>query len=310
MINTHQLSHLRMRQLRLIVFLAQGLTLAQIAGHLHVSAAAVSVMLQELEAALGVSLCERDRRGARATPTGRLIAQRAQVLLQEFSNFEADLQNLQQGQQVLRLGAIPQATLQWVPRVARAYQQQGGGQLLAHEGTSSQLLLRVRAGELSAAITRVGANLVADTQGLRMDLLGAEQVGVVLDQGHPLHQKIRPRPTDLAQLEWVLPEPGAYIRNMLELYFQRHGLGQPRMVLQVDTTAQAMWCAAQMGCAAAGPLSLLQHYAASWSLQRLALRLGDPVKLGFFYRPSQLSVDSFVQLRAIVQGLAKTGAPG
>jgi DNA-binding transcriptional LysR family regulator len=310
--NIH-LHHLRIRQLWLLVWISEGHTLVQIAQRLHVSAAAVSVMLQELEATLGLVVCERDRRGARPTPVGIRLAQRAQVMLAEFTHFEAELQAPAAHEQILRIGLIPQATIQWLPRLLRAYrdlQADGNAQVsvIASEGTSGALLARADAGELSGVLVRMGPSLDDEAKKLaaqlELDVLGSERVGIMLSASHPLHKRARITAQDLAALEWVLPEPGSYIRRMLELHFQKHGLPMPRTVLQVDTTAQALWCATQLGCAAAGPLSLLDGFGLGWKLKALPVKLGEPVKLGFFYRASQRQMPAFEQLRRAVRHCA------
>jgi hypothetical protein len=98
----------------------------------------------------------------------------------------------------------------------------------------------------------------------------------------------------------VLPEPGSYIRNMLEQHFQIAELGSPRCMLQVATTVQALWCASQMDLAAAGPISLIRRFSAEWQLKALPIALGEPIQLGLCYRPSQVGLPAFDALRQAI----------
>ncbi len=299
-----RLGHLRMRQLQLFVWLSEGCTLRSAAQRLHVSPAAVTLMLHELEASVGVTLFERDRRGARPTPAGVALAQHAQLVLADFAALEARCANLGRSAAVLRLGVIPQVMMERVPNIAARYCQRHSGSLQVSEGTSPTLLARVSRGQLSAAIVRLGAVgaplLASEGQGLQVQRLGGERAAIAVPAGHPLAAKRRVHPKDLATLRWVLPQSGSYIRDMLHMYFQLHQLGQPQAALQVDTTVQALWCAARVGCAAAGPLALIERFAKDWKLKALHLQWAEPVELGLVYRSAQMALPEFAYLHECV----------
>lgn len=300
--SNHRLSQLRIRQLRLLVWLAEGATLSAAAQQLHITAAATSQMLQEMESAMGAQLFTRDRRGARPTAAGLLLAQRAGVVLSEFALLEQGVEQLHSHTLTLRLGVIPQVMMERVPRIALRYAQQYPGSLQVSEGTSQALIEAVKAGDLAAAITRIGhtADALAQWKGLQMQMLGYEQAAIAVPRTHVLAAKRSIKPSQLMALEWVLPEPGSYIRNMLEQYFQFHELGQPRALLQVGTTVQALWCASQMGLAVAGPLALIKRFSKDWNLKALPIELGEPIRLGLLYRPSQTLLPQFEALRQAI----------
>ncbi len=245
---------------------------------------------------------ERDRRGARPTEVGLQLAQRAGVILREFDLFEADIQHLGQSSLQLRLGVIPQVMMERVPALALRYAKQYPGSLLVSEGTSLALLSAVQQGALSAAITRMGSSssTTSTWQGLQMDRLGQEQAAIALPQNHPFARKRSITAEQLCSLGWVLPEPGSYIRNILEQHFALHNLGSPRLMLQVSTTVQALWCASRMGLAAVGPLSMIKRFAQDWQIKALTLHLGEPMQLGLFYRASQMDLPQFQALRQAI----------
>ena len=306
----HRLSQLRIRQLRLLVWLADGSTLSAAAQRLHITAAAASQMLQEMESAMGAQLFTRDRRGARPTPAGLLLAQRAGVVLREFALLEQGITELHTQPLTLRLGVIPQVMMERVPAIALRYAKQFPGSLQVSEGTSQALIESVKAGDLAAATTRLGntGDALAMWRGLQMELLGHEVAAIAVPRTHALALKRSISPAQLSELLWVLPEPGSYIRNMLEQYFQLHQLGQPRAMLQVSTTVQALWCAAQMGLAVAGPLALIKRFSKEWRLKALPVKLGEPIALGLFYRPSQLELPQFVALHQAIKSQFKLDA--
>jgi DNA-binding transcriptional LysR family regulator len=295
------LGQIRIRQLRLLVWLSQGQTLSQAAQQLNITAAATSAMLQELEASTGRQLFERDRRGARPTAAGLQLALRAAVMLREFDLLEQELAQPESAT-VLRLGVIPQVMIERVPQIASRYAAHYATGLQVREGTSRTLLRDVQQGHLAAAIVRTaaGAQTHNDYAGLRVDVLGTEQAVIALPRKHPLAAKRRLSAQDLQSLRWVLPEPGSYIRNMLEHHFHLHQLSALQVALEVDTTVQALWCASQMGLAVAGPLALIKRFGQDWQLKALPFTFGEPIQLGFFYRPSQLDLPQFQTLRSII----------
>jgi DNA-binding transcriptional LysR family regulator len=300
----HRLSQLRIRQLRLLVWLHEGLTLSAAASQLHISAAAASQMLLELESSVGARLFERDRRGARPTQQGTLLAERAAVMLREFALFESSVQTLGEQPLMLRLGVIPQVMIERIPHMAQQLNRSHPGSLQVSEGTSQALVDDVREGRLAAAIMRIGSAGVSlqAMRGLQLEVLGTEQAAMAVPRAHQLAKKPRVSQEALAQLGWVLPASGSYIRNMLEQHFQMMQLGAPRCMLQVATTVHALWCASQMGLAAAGPLSLIRRFGAEWQIKALPIQLGEPVQLGLCYRPSQVGMPAFDALRrAILQ---------
>jgi DNA-binding transcriptional LysR family regulator len=298
----HRLSQVRIRQLRMLVWLADGLTLSAAAQQLHITAAAASQMLLELESSVGARLFDRDRRGARATESGRLLAQRAAVMLHEFELFEDSVHKLGQQPLLLRLGVIPQVMIERVPDIAARVNHSYPGSLQVTEGTSQALVDDVREGRLAAAITRMGAAGVSmrAMQGLKVEPLGTEQAAIAISKAHSFARKRLITPDALKTLGWVLPESGSYIRNTLEQYFQTAQLGAPQCMLQVSTTVHALWCASQMQLAAAGPLSLIHRFSTEWQLKVLPVSLGEPIQICLCYRPSQLELPSFKVLREAI----------
>ena len=72
-----------LRQLEYLVAVAEQGTFGAAAESVHVSQPAMSSQIAELEQKLGVTLFERDRRGARVTPEGEAIVTAARRVLDE-----------------------------------------------------------------------------------------------------------------------------------------------------------------------------------------------------------------------------------
>lgn len=97
-----------LRQLSALVAIADTGLFKTAAEKLHVSQPALSEQISQLEYRLGARLIERDRRGARLTPTGQEVSKRARIILQGVSELSdvvrSGLANLGG---LIRLGALP-----------------------------------------------------------------------------------------------------------------------------------------------------------------------------------------------------------
>jgi DNA-binding transcriptional LysR family regulator len=294
---------LRIRQLQLLVWLGDGMTLNAAAERLHLSAAAVSLMLTELEAKVGHSLFTRDRRGALPTKIGEILAQRASVVLQEFAHFVDDASKFDSARATFRLGAIPQVMMQAIPRIVRRCRRENLGTLTVHEGTTRELLRDVLDGELGAAVVRVGLGSLDERSRseLEVEMLGEETAAIAVPKSHALARRKKIALTELESIDWVMSSPDSYLRNIFELFLQRNGLKLRSVQLQVDSTVQALWAATRLGAAAVGPISLIRSTAHEWNLVALPIAIGEPVKLGLVYRKSQETLSQFAPLRDAIR---------
>src|SRR5689334_241048 len=80
------LQDISLRQLQYAVAVADTLGFHRAAERCHVSQPALSAQIQQLEAAVGVALFERDRRRVRITPAGEALVARARRVLAEVSD--------------------------------------------------------------------------------------------------------------------------------------------------------------------------------------------------------------------------------
>jgi LysR family transcriptional regulator, nitrogen assimilation regulatory protein len=87
-------SHVDLRQLRYFLAIAEAGTISGAATRLHVAQPALSLHLRNMEERLGTTLFTRSTRGVTLTEAGRLLAQRARIILDEFDRMEDDIRNL------------------------------------------------------------------------------------------------------------------------------------------------------------------------------------------------------------------------
>ncbi len=300
---------LRLRQLQLLVWVGEGMRLAQAAQRLALTPAAVSSMLSEMEAQLGHVLCTRTRAALEPTPQGRALAERARVVLAEFEGFGAQAQR-PNAAPALRLGLIPQAAVQCLPSIAVRFSQLAAGCLQAVEGTSEDLVAQVALGRLSAAVVRTGLGGLPTT--VLQESLGYEDAVMVLPASLARSAwRSSGKALPVGQLEWVLSAAPAHMRRLLEQEFARHSWPLPVPVLEVTTTVQALHCVTRMcelgkAVATVAPATLVRAlglqkstHVSVWP-KPLAERTG----LALVWRRSQEERQDFVALRQAVLQVA------
>ena len=150
-----------LRQLQYVVAIADALNFRKAAQACSVSQPSLSAQLAELEAAVGLRLFERDRRGVLPTVAGQVFVERARRLLVDA----AELVTLSRGltdplSGVLRLGIIPTISPYLLPAVTPALRR-AYPRLVPRwsEDKTSALLSALEAGTLDAVVLALEAEL-------------------------------------------------------------------------------------------------------------------------------------------------------
>ena len=146
---------LRFRQLELLSTLADTGNMRATAQRLHMTTAAVSKGLKDVEALFEQALFHRLPRGVVPTVAGTLVVQRGRVLLAEMEQLSDELASpLRPLHERLKIGATP--FLAWTLLPAILAELAGEGQLpglLLVEGRLADISRQLEAGEVDALIT-------------------------------------------------------------------------------------------------------------------------------------------------------------
>ncbi len=144
---------LSLRQLQYVVAVSETKNFRRAAERCHVSQPSLSAQIADMEAALGIRLFERRRRGVLLTKAGEAVLKRAQVVLVQVQDLvDAAKRYANPLVGTLRLGVIPTLGPYLVPEVDPALRRSFEGlALLWTEDKTESLVARISQGELDAA---------------------------------------------------------------------------------------------------------------------------------------------------------------
>ena len=156
----------------------------------NVSQPSLSAQVADIEAALGVPLFERDRRGVLVTVAGQEIISRARRVLLEADDFvEAAHRFVDPLAGTLRLGVIPTIGPYLLPRVVPALRKAYPRMMLIWIEDKTEVLVRsVGHGELDAALLA----LEADLGDLEHDVLAIDPFVLATPPDHKLGRGAKP----------------------------------------------------------------------------------------------------------------------
>lgn len=212
-------SHLKLRQLKLLVALDECRHLGQVAEALRVTQPAVSKSLAEIEEVFGARLFSRSVRGTHPTPDGELVIRLAHVILSELDHTMDELAARARGV-TGRIGigaAGPTAHLLLARTLHLLKQQSPTTTVLVEEDPLDALLVRLRSGKIEAILTRLEPmQLDPDIEAVR---LYDEPAVVICGHAHALARRRRVDWAMLANEPWVVPSrSGSMLPKLKEVF--------------------------------------------------------------------------------------------
>jgi LysR family transcriptional regulator, hydrogen peroxide-inducible genes activator len=202
---------LTLRQLQYVVAVADALGFHKAAARCHVSQPALSGQVQQLEAALGVRLFERDRRRVLVTSAGAEIIARARRVLVEVDDLVASASLLREPfAGTLRVGVLPTIAPyllpEVMPRVAAKYPKLA---LVLREEKTADIARELGEGTLDAGLLA----LEAEVGNFEHAEIGKDEFLAALPKAHPLARKKRLSLSDLQEQDVLLLDEGHCFRD-------------------------------------------------------------------------------------------------
>ncbi|MBT2550951.1 LysR family transcriptional regulator [Arthrobacter sp. ISL-65] len=236
---------MELRQLRYFLVVADELHFGRAAERLHITQPPLTVAVKGLERELGVQLFDRTTRRVTLTAAGQAFRDRIQAAVADLDDAAGDVADVAAGKSgKIRVGFVSSASYTTVPEAIRAFRQQRPRiNLVLHPLTSGEQIEQLLDGNLDLGLIRDPG----DVPGLNLELLGTEDLVVVLPETHRLAAAAEIRPEDLEGEPMVLFPyrlmPG-FVARVLRLF---ESLPTPPIVVQ-----QAIHQETVLGLVAAG----------------------------------------------------------
>lgn len=220
-------SPLRMRHLDVLLAVAAEGSMQRAAQRVHLTQPAISKLVRELEKMFGAALFDRTKRGVTLTECGRALTIRAEYLRNDIERARDEVAAIGRGTLgSLRIGALPVVESALLPQSLMALRRIAPElRIRVQDGTGVALLESLRRGEIDCVIGRLDAG--ADGKDIRAEKLLRLPTRIVARRRHPLAARKRVTPEQLASYPWVLPQPGAPIRTVIDGIFAAAGIPAP-----------------------------------------------------------------------------------
>jgi DNA-binding transcriptional LysR family regulator len=211
------------RQLKAFVAIAETGTFTAAAARVHVTQAAISMQIRQLENETGTRLFVRAPRKVILTEAGETLLERAYVILREHDaalEEMAALTGAHRGR--LRIGsASAGVTSDPLPRILRELRKKHPGvETSVASGTSEQLVQQVLGGELDAAFV----SLPVEARGVQTELLSEDSLVAIASPRHKLSKQRVVSAYALAGEKLILGERGGNTRRLIDQFFAQAGV--------------------------------------------------------------------------------------
>lgn len=258
-----RIDRLRLRHLRLLQLIGATGSLGAAGRALGVSQPAVSLLLRELEAAVGATLVERDTRGARLTAAGRRALDPLAIALQSIRLAVGAARHPAE-MPVLRLGCIQAAGTCWLPAALDRLERAGilGG-LQLREGRARDLLAALGRGELDLVIGWVDEGVTEGLEVADLDIapLEHDRMRIVAAAAHPLAGSRGVPVAELARWRWIVPPPGSRTHAAYRRLFLEAGSAPPRVAVECAALHTTLHLVAGSRMLAVALAPVVDHYA-------------------------------------------------
>lgn len=214
---------MEIRQLRAFVAIAESGTFTAGALRVHVTQAAISMQIRQLELELGARLFVRAPRRVIVTEAGEKLLHRARHILREHDaalDEIAELAGAERGR--LRIGsASAMVTTEPLPKLLRDLKKQHSrAEITVTSGTSEELVDQILAGELDLAFV----SLPVEARGIQTERLNEDQLVAIASPRHRLAKQRTVSAYTLAGERLILGERGGNTRRLIDQFFAQAGV--------------------------------------------------------------------------------------
>ncbi|PLK48745.1 LysR family transcriptional regulator [Uliginosibacterium sp. TH139] len=214
-------------KLQLLISMAEQRNVTAVAARLGISQAGASMALKRFETALGAPLFQRMQQGLLPTDAAARLLVHAKLIAAELRHMQSDLAAIAGSLAGhVTVGALPLGRTLIVPAgIAAAVGRHPRLRVSTVESPYEALLAGLRSGDIDFIFGALRAD--RDTQGLLLEPLFEDRLGILARASHPLAVRERIPLADLLNEQWVLPRPDAPGRRLVDASFSELGLAPP-----------------------------------------------------------------------------------
>jgi len=211
------------RQLRAFVAIAESGTFTAGALRVHVTQAAISMQIRQLETEIGAKVFVRAPRHVILTEAGEQLLRRARHILREHDaalDEIAELAGAERGR--LRIGSASAMVLtEQLPSILKELRKQHpAAEISVTSGTSEVLVDQILAGEVDIAFV----SLPVDVRGIKTERLSEDQLVAIASPHHKLAKQRTISAYTLAGERLILGERGGNTRRLIDQFFAQAGV--------------------------------------------------------------------------------------
>jgi DNA-binding transcriptional LysR family regulator len=211
------------RQIRAFVAIAEAGTFTAGALRVHVTQAAISMQIRQLEQEIGAKVFVRAPRHVILTEAGEHLLRRARHILREHDaalDEVAELAGAERGR--LRIGSASAMVLtDQLPAILKELRKQHpAADISVSSGTSEALVDQILAGELDIAFV----SLPVDVRGIKTERLSDDQLVAIASPQHKLAKQKTISAYTLAGEKLILGERGGNTRRLIDQFFAQAGV--------------------------------------------------------------------------------------
>lgn len=212
-------TRLKLKQLRLLVAVAEHSSILKAANSLYISQPTATKLLKDLEADFGVILFDRTNRGVTPTAHGDVLVRHGKLILAQLSNAAQELDDLTEGTggRVV-IGTLLAASAILLPdTIERVRRQRPNVAISVRDGTNDVLMPALRSGDVDIVVGRLPE--YRHRQEVVQEALFDEPIVIVARTGHPVFDLEQIGFADLARYDWILPPPETTLRRQIDKEF-------------------------------------------------------------------------------------------
>lgn len=223
---------MEIRQLKAFVSIAETKTFTAAAKLVHVTQAAISMQIRQLEEEMGVPLFIRTPRRVILTEAGELLLGRARKILREHDTAlmeVAEIAGAEYGR--LRIGSSSSmfVTSQLPEILQKLKETFPNAELTVISGTSDVLVEKISHGEIDVAFV----SLPVEASNIQTELLFSDEIVAIASAAHPLAKQKVISAAALAGESLILGEQGGNTRRRIDEFFMQMGV-KPNVTMELS----------------------------------------------------------------------------